>query len=132
MAIKKASGMTANVTFITGHNLCPDMFRLSKSQTVKNLSCFGDTHRVVQGLLQAGTFTVQGQILYDGANTAPGWDNLGSTPAPIVFTFAPGCTVTVDGLIEEMNAVAVHGGDARIEFNGSTSGPFVEVWDETP
>ncbi|GIW77988.1 MAG: hypothetical protein KatS3mg104_3051 [Phycisphaerae bacterium] len=129
---KKATGLTANVTFLTGHNLCPDMFELTKRQQLIDATCFGSTHEEYVGGLEGGSFVVEGKPIYDDANTSPGFDSITDQPGSVTFTVAPGCTIQVNCVISNMTLRATHNADSRLSFTGMTSGPFVETWDETP
>lgn len=131
MATVKATGLDASVTFLTQHGCCADMYQLTRTQQLIEVSCFGSTGAEFLGGLQGGSFAVEGKPIYNNTSTSPGFAEISGTPGSVTFTVATGCTVAIGCLVTSMTLRAVHGGESRLAYAGVTSGTPTETWDES-
>ena len=128
MALTKAVGSDANITFLSQHNFCCDMWELERGQRLIDTSCFGDAAESFRGGRQYGSFAAEGKPIYGAASTALGFDAISAAAASVTFTVATGCTIAVGVVVTNIRLRPVHGGESRVAFVGVTSGSVTVVW----
>lgn len=135
MALTKAVGSDASISFISGFNACFDTFSLVIGQRLINTTCFGDSYETNRAGLKFGRWSASGKPIFDAATTKPGFDDLTGTSAgsgTITLTVATSCTLAFTGIIDSIGIDTNVNGETRLTYTGVTSGAITETWDETP
>ena len=127
----KAVGVNGSVTFISGHNATFDRFDFTQGQRLINTTGFGDTFESNTAGLKFSRFSAEGTPKYGAANTAPGFgDTMTQTGGNTTFQVATNCTVTLTGILTDINVRSDVNGEARLTFNGVGDGAVTQAWAE--
>jgi hypothetical protein len=129
----KAVGVNGAVSFITGHAATFDRFDFTQGQRLINTTGFGDTFESNTAGLKFSRFSAEGTPKYNVSSSAPGYGTtMSQTGGTLTYTVATGCTVSVTGILTDINVRSDVNGEARLTFNGVGDGAVTQVWDETP
>jgi hypothetical protein len=127
----KAIGTGSSFTTPTGHNVCVDRATVSVSQSLVNVTCFGDTFEDNIGGLKRGAVSFEGTPQYNAVSTAPGLPNISGTGGAFTFVVAPSCTISGTMIISDASISSDVSGAVRASYSGVTAGALTESWDET-
>ena len=127
MALTKAVGSDASVSFISGFNVCADRFSLTVGQRLINTTCFGDAYETNRAGLKFGRWMVEGKPIYDASNTKPGLDDLTAGGGSITLTIATSCTEQFTGIQDTISINSDVNGESRLTYTGVTSGAVTET-----